>query len=116
MLTCVSDGSLGLPLAVSLLFPSVNTVCSGDVPSSDCRNRTQFVLCVFMEMITAKGNALQRKKDVILPIYIHTDAQAFECTIPSNCNVLTVVFEFISVNSLLQSVYSMLPPEFSFRC
>lgn len=70
-------GSLGLAPSVRLQFPFVNTVCS-DVPSSACRNRTQFVLCVFMEMISAKGNALQRTQRwyhayiYMYVLYIHT--------------------------------------------
>lgn len=68
-------GSLGLAPAGRLQLPFVNTVCS-DVPSSDCRNRTQFVLCVFMEMISAKGNAPQRTQRCyhayIYVLYIHT--------------------------------------------
>lgn len=63
-------------------------------------------VCRFMEMISADGNGLQRKKRFYLAyIYTHTGtcAQTFECSISSNCNVLTVVLDFICVVLLLLS-------------
>lgn len=51
------------PVAVAVRSPSVNTVCSGDVPSSACTHRIQLFpsLFVFMKMTAAEGNGLQTK-------------------------------------------------------
>lgn len=86
----------------------------------------------FSERLSVYGNDLCRrkrspkKKDVILHTYIHTGAcaQTFECTVSSNCNVVTVVLDFICVVRLLlsklqymNSANSMfLPLEFDLRC
>lgn len=69
---------------------------------------------LFSERLSVYGNDLCRRKrspkkkrcyPAYIYIYTHTGAcaQTFECTVSSNCNVLTVVLDFICVVRLLLS-------------